>query len=93
MAGIDIKQLDEHQYEVRIDAAKVSTHVVTVRPEYVAKLVPATVSAERLLAASFDFLLNNEPNTSILRRFDLSDIGRYFPSYEGNMRSRFARGG
>jgi len=34
-----------------------------------------------LVRRSFDFLLEREPNTSILREFDLSAIERYFPEY------------
>lgn len=34
-----------------------------------------------LVRRSFDFLLEREPNTSILREFDLSVIERYFPEY------------
>ena len=36
-----------------------------------------------LLEASFRFLLEREPKESILRRFALSDIERYFPDYPG----------
>jgi hypothetical protein len=34
-----------------------------------------------LVERSFLFLLEREPNTSILRDFDLSTIERYFPDY------------
>ncbi len=34
-----------------------------------------------LVRRSFEFLLEREPKESILRRFDLRDIGRYFPEY------------
>ena len=34
-----------------------------------------------LVRRSFDFLLAREPNTSILREFDLATIERYFPEY------------
>jgi hypothetical protein len=34
-----------------------------------------------LVRRSFEFLLAREPNTSILREFDLSTIERYFPEY------------
>jgi hypothetical protein len=34
-----------------------------------------------LVRRSVDFLLAREPNTSILREFDLSAIERYFPEY------------
>jgi len=38
-----------------------------------------------LVRRSFDFLLAREPNTSILREFDLSTIERYFPEYPGEI--------
>ena len=34
---------------------------------------------EDLVRASFAFLLEREPSESILREFDLTVIGRYFP--------------
>ena len=37
---------------------------------------------EDLVRRSFDFLLEREPPTSILRRFDLAVIQRYFPEYD-----------
>ena len=36
---------------------------------------------ERLVGATFTFLLEREPKESILRRFDLSVVRRYFPDY------------
>jgi hypothetical protein len=35
-----------------------------------------------LVETSFKFLLERESNTSILSRFDLPIIERYFPEYE-----------
>jgi predicted DNA-binding protein (UPF0278 family) len=49
-------------------------------------------SAEELLQKSFEFLLEREPNTSILSSFDLPLIGRYFPEYEREIRSRLRKG-
>ena len=43
---------------------------------------------EELLRASFQFLLEREPNTSILTSFDLPLIGRYFPEYEQDIHAR-----
>lgn len=42
--------------------------------------------AEDLVVRSFDFLLEREPPSSILRRFDLSVIQRYFPEYDRQIR-------
>jgi hypothetical protein len=39
-----------------------------------------------LVEASFEFLLAREPKESILRRFALSDIERYFPDYAAAIR-------
>ena len=39
-----------------------------------------------LLRRSFEFLLDRESNTSILREFDLSTIERYFPEYGAAMK-------
>ena len=38
---------------------------------------------------SFAFLLEREPAGSILPRFDLTVIGRYFPEWREEMRSRW----
>jgi hypothetical protein len=57
-----------------------TTHEVTVTPEDVARYAPGS-TPERLLEASFEFLLQREPATSILSRFALSVIERYFPDY------------
>ena len=37
---------------------------------------------ERCLEAAFRFLLDREPKESILRRFDVTVISRYFPEFE-----------
>ncbi|MEP6693532.1 MAG: hypothetical protein ABJB39_02690 [Chloroflexota bacterium] len=39
-----------------------------------------------LLRRSIEFLLEREPNTSILREFDLGTIERYFPEYAAAMK-------
>ena len=38
-----------------------------------------------LLRRSFEFLLDRESNTSILREFDLGTIERYYPEYTAAM--------
>ena len=57
-----------------------TTHEVTVTPEDVVRYAPG-VTPERLLEASFEFLLEREPASSILSRFALPVIERYFPEY------------
>ena len=63
-----------------------TTHEVTVITADLARLAPGAVSPEDLVRRSFAFLLAREPKESILRRFDLPLIGRYFPEYEREIR-------
>ena len=49
---------------------------------YYQKLTNNQVTPELLVEKSFEFLLDRESNTSILSRFDLPIIERYFPEYE-----------
>jgi hypothetical protein len=57
-----------------------TTHDVTVTPEDLARYATGA-TPERLLEASFAFLLEREPASSILSRFALPVIERYFPEY------------
>lgn len=82
MPTIDVKKLDETTFEVRVEDGTPTTHIVTVTEDYAAKLTGGQVAVEKLVALSFEFLLKREPNTSILRKFDLPVIARYFPEYE-----------
>lgn len=36
------------------------------------------------------FLLEQEPNTSILPVFDIMDVERYYPSFQGDLALRLA---
>jgi hypothetical protein len=55
---------------------------VTLRQDAYQRLTAGNVAPEKLIEKSFEFLLECESNTSILCRFDLPVIGRYFPEYE-----------
>jgi len=69
-------------YQVTVEGASTTQHSVTVTPEYCRKLTGGRVSAETLIEKSFEFLLERESNTSILRSFALPVIQRYFPEYK-----------
>lgn len=66
-----------------------TVHEVTARPGDVRRYA-GDVPAERLLEASFAFLLEREPKESILRRFELPVIEHYFPEYPRVIRERLA---
>ena len=63
-------------------------HQVAMTTEDRARYAPAGVTADDLVRASFAFLLERESPRSILRAFELPIIGRYFPEYEAEIRSR-----
>jgi len=86
MSQISISKLDQVSYEVKVQAASPTTHTVTILPEYAQQF--NCVSIEALLEQSFEFLLEREPNTSILRQFELSVIEHYFPEYQTEMNKK-----
>jgi hypothetical protein len=53
-----------------------------LKSPYYEKLTDKRVTPEVLVEKSFEFLLDRESNTSILRSFDLPVIAQYFPEYE-----------
>lgn len=59
-----------------------TAHEVAVTHDDLARLAPGDTDPEDLVRRSFAFLLERESKESILRRFDLPVIGRYFPEYE-----------
>lgn len=78
---IQITKIDETTFDVIVTSHSTTTHRVTVLPSYASKLTGDKVSVESLIKKSFEFLLEREPNTSILRSFELNAIERYFPEY------------
>jgi hypothetical protein len=63
-----------------------TTHEVAVRAADLERLAPGAVMPEDLVRRSFEFLLAREPKESILRQFELTVIGRYFPDWEREVR-------
>lgn len=79
--SIKVSKLNDTQFMVDVRMASTTQHQVTVNHDYALTLSAGKVSTEVLIEKSFEFLLAREPNTSILRSFDLSVIERYFPEY------------
>ena len=67
---------------IDVEGGPTTRHAVTVTSADLARLDPLARDPHVLVDASFRFLLEREPPTSILRSFDLMEIGRYFPEYE-----------
>ncbi|MEA2545025.1 MAG: hypothetical protein QOI09_298 [Chloroflexota bacterium] len=77
---------------LREGAREISTHRVRVAGSDVDRLAPGADNPTALVQASFEFLLERESPQAILRSFDLTEIGRYFPEYEVDVRRRVRPG-
>ena len=74
---------DPLEFEVVIREGKGETrHHVTMSQETCGRLTAGKHTPERCLEAAFRFLLDREPKESILSRFDVTVISRYFPEFE-----------
>ena len=62
-------------------------HAVTLAAADLARFAPDGATPDDLVRRSFGFLLAREPKDSILARFDLPVISRYFPEYEREIRA------
>ncbi len=86
---INVEKIDDTTFKVTVDGRTTTTHTVTMASEYYQKLTSGAIGPEALVEKSFEFLLEREPNTSILRSFDLPVIQRYFPEYERTIKDMF----
>jgi hypothetical protein len=75
-----------HVAEVTITNGATTVHRVQISADERERFGGGDVTD--LLTRSFTFLLAREPNTAILREFDLSTIERYFPDYPEAMKAR-----
>jgi hypothetical protein len=76
-----------YRVEVR-DGAVGTVHDVEVPADVAERLGWDPARRDELVQASFEFLLEREPATSILRRFDLEVVGRYFPEFPAEISRR-----
>ena len=84
---ITVNTIDSTNFEVIVEGLTTTTHRVTLTHLYYQKLTNNQVTPEILVEKSFEFLLDRETNTSILSRFDLPIIERYFPEYEETIKT------
>ena len=74
---------DPLEFEVVVRERRGETrHHVTMARETCDRLTAGRHTPERFLEAAFRFLLDREPKESILSRFDVTVISRYFPEFE-----------
>jgi uncharacterized protein YlxP (DUF503 family) len=91
-AKIAVEQIDKFKFRVRVsELGSETVHEVTVSSVDHARLAGDKIQPEELVRRSFEFLLERESKDSILARFDLSVISRYFPEYEREIKRRLSQ--
>ena len=76
-----IKELSDDEFHITVKEKNLTSHNVTLTDNTHQNLTNGKVSKKELIEFSFKFLLEREPNTSILSSFELSVISTYFPEY------------
>ena len=84
--SISIKKRTDDVFVVTVADSITTTHTVTVTDQSLTDLTDNNVTKTQLLEFSFNFLLDREPNTSILSSFDINVISRYFSDYRDEVR-------
>lgn len=82
MPQIIVTAVNEYHFQVTVIDSSNTTHQVSIEPNYALKLCAGKITTAQLVEKSFEFLLEREANTSIMRSFDLSVIARYYSEYE-----------
>jgi hypothetical protein len=86
MTQIAVTRQADGTFHVQTPAG--TSHEVSVPAGFAASLGCGHVAPGELVRASFEFLLEREPATSILRKFSLDVISQYFPGYPAEIRAR-----
>lgn len=92
-AKIEVHEIKAGEFQVRVsEGATETSHHVTVSAADYARYAGASGATQQELAQrSFEFLLEHEPKESILERFQLNVISRYFPQFEKEIQRRLAK--
>ena len=83
--SIAIKKLSDDVFEVTVVEISTTAHTVTISDQSLNDLTDKKVTKTQLLEFPFNFLLDREPNTSILSSFDINVFSRYFPENAYNI--------
>ena len=88
MDKIDIREKktnDGWDFQVTISVNGTTVHQVKLGKKYY-EIINLGLTPNKLIKASFKFLLEREPKEMILSKFDLQIIANYFPNYEKEIR-------
>jgi hypothetical protein len=92
---IEVTRIDDGDplaFEILVREGKGETrHRVTMARATCERLGGGRFTPEQCLEAAFRFLLDREPKETILGRFDVMVIARYFPEFERELPSYLTR--
>ena len=86
-----IEKQSNDVFKVTVSGQAATQHVVTVTDSAHQELTNGQGTKEELLDFSFKFLLDREPNTSILSSFEIMVIAQYFHEYPSKAREWCAK--
>ena len=84
--SVSIKKRTDDVFQVTVADSITTTHEVTVNDQSLTDLTDDKVTKEQLLEFSFNFLLDREPSSSILSKFDINVISKYFSDYRDEVK-------
>ena len=87
MASIKITEIEKDKFIVEVSDNVKSSHNVVITDKVYQELTNSMISKYELLEKSFAFLLDREPNTSILTNFEIQIISHYFSDYTNCVRT------
>ena len=86
-----IEKQSNDVFTLTVSGQTTTQHVVTVTDSAHQELTNGQATKEELLDFSFKFLLDREPNTSILSSFEIMVIAQYFHEYPSKVREWCAK--
>lgn len=81
---IKVEKKNQQEFTVKVEEKEFN---VGLDDEYWQDLTGGKIAKEKLIKKSFEFLLEREPKESILFRFNLRVIRKYFPEFEEEIRT------
>ena len=87
MASIKITEIEKNNFLVEVNDKVKTSHNVVIHDKVYQQLTNGEISKCELLEKSFAFLLDREPNTSILTNFEIQIISHYFSDYANCVRT------
>ena len=74
MRNISVQIVSPYNFKVIVSQKSTTEHYVTASKDFLSQFSKYNLSPEDIVKYSFEFLLDREPNTSILKKFDPNEF-------------------